>query len=118
MERLLNLLQEFYWENRKFSNDDWLLTMTNWVENLSGAYAQTYIISLKGGFVKWLVENDKIDTRKVAEKREEDWWSIVNYNHDEETKTIETMIEYWTDNTLMALSTSNSPIEDIILYLK
>jgi len=61
MERLLNLLQEFYWENRKFSNDDWLLTMTNWVENLSGAYAQTYIISLKGGFIKWLVENDKID---------------------------------------------------------
>ena len=61
MEKLLNLLQEFYWENRKFSNDDWLLTMTNWVENLSGAYAQTYIISLKGGFIKWLVENDKID---------------------------------------------------------
>ena len=61
MEKLLNLLQEFYWENRKFSNDDWLLTMTNWVENLSGAYAQTYIISLMGGFIKWLVENDKID---------------------------------------------------------
>ena len=60
MEKLLNLLQEFYWENRKFSNDDWLLTMTNWVENLSGAYAQTYIISKQGWFIKWLVENDKI----------------------------------------------------------
>ena len=66
MEKLLNLLQEFYWENRKFSNKDWLLTMTNWVENLSGAYAQTYIISLKGGFIKWLVENDKIDTESYC----------------------------------------------------
>ena len=66
MEKLLNLLQEFYWENREFSNDDWLLTMTNWVENLSGAYAQTYIISLKGGFIKWLVENDKIDTESYC----------------------------------------------------
>lgn len=65
MEKLLNLLQEFYWESRKFSNDDWLLTMTNWVENLSGAYAQTYIISLKGGFIKWLVENDKIDIHNI-----------------------------------------------------
>ena len=68
MEKLLNLLQEFYWENRRFSNDDWLLTMTNWVENLSGAYAQTYIISLKGGFIKWLVENDKIDIDKLEKK--------------------------------------------------
>ena len=73
MEKLLNLLQEFYWENRKFSNDDWLLTMTNWVENLSGAYAQTYIISLKGGFIKWLVENDKIDTEKEIKNSELNW---------------------------------------------
>ena len=65
MERLLNLLQEFYWENRKFSNENWLLTMTNWVENLSGAYAQTYIISKQGWFITWLVDNDKIDLDKV-----------------------------------------------------
>lgn len=69
MEKLLNLLQEFYWENRKFSNDYWLLTMTNWVENLSGAHAQTYIISKQGWFIKWLVD-DKIDIEKLEEKAE------------------------------------------------
>lgn len=74
MEKLLNLLQEFYWENRKFSNDDWLLTMTNWVENLSGAYAQTYIISKQGWFIKWLVENDKIDFREDFYLEDQHWW--------------------------------------------
>ena len=98
MERLLNLLQEFYWENRKFSNDDWLLTMTNWVENLSGAYAQTYIISLKGGFIQWLVDNDKIDLSKLY--------------HD---MRLEFGDYYW---LLMQLSISDTPIEDLLLYLK
>ena len=104
MEKLLNLLQEFYWENRKFSNDDWILTMTNWVENLSGAYAQTYIISLKGGFIKWLVENDKIDFEKKLN-----------------TIRFESLVDQTLDSylaLLMILSISNSPIEDLLLYLK
>ena len=119
MERLLNLLQEFYWENRKFSNDDWLLTMTNWVENLSGAYAQTYIISLMGGFIKWLVENDKIDT---------DAYKTV-YSGDLDKRKTLTMssgwdefyqvTEHWVyESLLMLLSISSSPIEDLISYLR
>ena len=109
MERLLNLLQEFYWENRKFSNDDWLLTMTNWVENLSGAYAQTYIISLKGGFIKWLVDNDKIDMSKAIyysdNIHEENYWEWGWLCNDYEF-------------VLMILSISDTPIEDLISYLK
>ena len=103
MERLLNLLQEFYWENREFSNDDWLLTMTNWVENLSGAYAQTYIISLKGGFIKWLVENDKIDIRKLEDKDAE-----YSFHYSFEDYEV----------LLMLLSISDEPISDLISYLK
>lgn len=99
MEKLLNLLQEFYWENRKFSNDDWLLTMTNWVENLSGAYAQTYITSKQGWFIKWLVENDKIDLLQLDNRI-----ALSEFNKVE--------------RVLMALSISDTPIDDLISYLK
>jgi hypothetical protein len=105
MEKLLNLLQEFYWENRKFSNDDWILTMTNWVENLSGAYAQTYIISLKGGFIKWLVENDKINTESWPLY----WFHFIMHNR-QPYSLYETI--------LMILAISDTPIEDLISYLK
>ena len=101
MEKLLNLLQEFYWENRKFSNDDWILTMTNWVENLSGAYAQTYIISKQGWFIKWLVENDKIEWDKLEKK-------VLKEN----------LIRKFDEWLLMLLSISDTPIEDLISYLK
>lgn len=114
MEKLLNLLQEFYWENRKFSNDDWLLTMTNWVENLSGAYAQTYIISLKGGFIKWLVENDKIDIEKLEEKAErKPQYTFI----DDDWRLWFKLFEVY-ESLLMLLAISSSPIEDLILYLK
>ena len=101
MEKLLNLLQEFYWENRKFSNDDWLLTMTNWVENLSGAYAQTYIISKQGWFIKWLVENDKIDLDKIPYLTDELWWGFDEY-----------------EEVIMILSISDEPIRFLISILK
>ena len=106
MEKLLNLLQEFYWENRKFSNDNWLLTMTNWVENLSGAYAQTYIISKQGWFIKWLVENDKIDT--------ESYCRITSIERKWEKDVYRDEV----DSLLMLLSISDTPIEDLISYLK
>lgn len=111
MEKLLNLLQEFYWENRKFSNDDWLLTMTNWVENLSGAYAQTYIISKQGWFIKWLVENDKIDFENM------EWhWRLIWYLTDNMEKPTRDKVKE--ELVIMLLSISNSPIEDLLLYLK
>lgn len=99
MEKLLDLLQEFYGDNRKFSNENWLLTMTNWVENLSGAYAQTYIISRLGGFIQRLVENDKIE------------WSKVNY--ERETYEFSEL-----NKLIMLLAISDTPIDDLLLYLK
>ena len=105
MEKLLNLLQEFYWENRKFSNNDWLLTMTNWVENLSGAYAQTYIISKQGWFIKWLVENDKIDLDKVEEKSD-----LIEYLIGTPTKVYE--------NIIMILAIQDEPIRFLCEILK
>lgn len=100
------------WLTRYDETDHW-----EW-DNLYWDTAVAYLISKSFGMVKWLVENDKIDTKKVAERRKEDWWSIVNYNHYEEQMTRDIRVEYWVDNTLMALSISDTPIEDLLLYLK
>ena len=105
MERLLNLLQEFYWEDRKFINENWLLTMTNWVVNLSGAYTQTYIISKQGWFIKWLVENDKIKPLR----------KFIGWETDEDEPYIQFDL---VDQYIAYLSISDTPIEDLISYLK
>ena len=105
MEKLLDFLQEFYGENRKFSEENWLLTMTNWVENLSGAYAQTYIISKQGWFIQWLVENEKIDEKEL-EKSDRPF--DVGY------ATEETFYE----RVLMLLSIQDEPISFILSILK
>jgi len=59
-------------------------------------------------FIKWLVENDKIDrVQKTKEFRLQieldDWyyWEL-----------------WWEDRLLMLLSISDTPIEDLISYLK
>jgi len=59
--------------------------------------AESYIISARYGFIKWLVENDKIDLDKVE------------------------FVGEWTtkyQSLLMLLSISDTPIEDLISYLK
>ena len=110
MDKLLNLLSEFYWENWKFSNENWLLTMTNWVENLSGAYAQTYIISLKGGFIQRLVEQDKIDfeNRDLKDKFMEDF---ERYPYPPYT-------DFSLEWLIMLLAIQNNPIQFLISILK
>ena len=107
MEKLINLLQEFYWENRKFSEENWILTMTNWVENLSGAYAQTYIISKQGWFIQWLVENEKIDTTNLQDywDRWEMWIWVFNNM-------------YKSDLIILTLSIQDNPIEFLVSILK
>ena len=118
MEKLLDLLQEFYWEDRKFINENWLLTMTNWVVNLSGAYAQTYIISKQGWFIKWLVENDKIDIKALVVKGEmRSWWDFENKKWNEESGE-EIWNKYYSELCLMILAIQNKPIEFLISILK
>lgn len=68
--------------------------------------AESYIISARYGFIKWLVENDKIDTRKIDEDRLE----TIQYSEKERITTY--------DWLLMLLSISSSPIDDLISYLK
>jgi hypothetical protein len=60
-----------------------------------------WICSKKFWFIKWLVENDKIDRDKVDDKFERPFYWYTNY-----------------EIVLMLLSISSSPIDDLISYLK
>ena len=50
------------------------------------------------GFIKWLVENDKIDISKLYHDMRLEFWDY-----------------YW---LLMQLSISDTPIEDLVSYLR
>lgn len=123
MEKLVELLNEYekevvvhwyewYWQD---------VLMCKYIKDNFEFYtdeAATIAISKYYWFIERLVKKNKIDTKKVAERREEDWRSIVNYNHYEEQMTRDIRIEYWVDNTLMALSISDTPIDFLCDIIK
>ena len=89
MEKLIELLNEYEKESNLKSEIFW-------------EKSEFIIISKKFWFIKWLVENDKIDLWNNMLWIE---WSILD--------------NYWYENwLLMLLSISDTPIEDLISYLK
>lgn len=103
MEKLIELLNEYWeydlvehnWEICKWTTDD----ETGEI-NIYTDYTNN-IISKKYWFIKWLVEKDKIDRDKVDDKFERPFYWYTNY-----------------EIVLMLLSISDTPIDDLILYLK
>lgn len=85
-----------FWHKENFS---WAMT------NEFGEWTENVICSKKFWFIKWLVEQDKINRDIVEEKSEytflkKRWW------------------EHFCEDVIMLLSISDTPIEDLILYLK
>ena len=81
--------------------DDWVDEDWIWDE---------WICSKKFWFIKWLVENDKIDLEKV-EKKFYNEICITDYWDKDRA--------YWkSDLVISVLSISDTPIEDLISYLK
>ena len=73
------------------------------------------IISKRYGFIKWLVENNKIDIDKL--KFQSDFMFPLWKNFDQMgSEDIEEYSEY--ESLLMLLSISDTPIDDLISYLK
>ena len=107
---------EFKWDYNK----NWLVRYDetdHWEwDNLYWDTVVAYLISKKFGMVKWLVENDKIDKNKIDTRLVRN----VESHYDEEWYWVENSYEDYsdTDTLLMLLSISNSPIEDLLLYLK
>ena len=108
MEKLLELLNEYEksWLNEfeKYNNAG----IVEWVEHTKwnlywryweNTWSYMVVISKEYGFIKWLVENDKIDLLKLDNRI-----ALSEFNKVE--------------RVLMALSISDTPIEDLISYLK
>lgn len=98
MEKLIELLNEYaYGENKELYYRDREMVEIN----------SERVISKKFWFIKWLVENDKIDFNKVSKKEIESRLSIVMGWVFIEMNWV-----------IMLLSISSSPIEDLTTYLK
>lgn len=106
MQKLIELLNEYdkyRWEKRR----------VYWWTKYKVELDVNLIISKKYEFIKWLVDNDKIDFSLIPNKIKEIWIPMkINWE-----------IKYWFDSSdyywlLMLLSISDTPIEDLLLYLK
>jgi len=129
MQKLWELLNDFedykekeYW----YANYDWRLHEISdeeeWVERWITAFRideselwveeSTAVIICKGyGFCEWLVENDKIDFENM------EWhWRLIWYLTDNMEKPTRDKVKE--DVVIMLLSISDTPIEDLISYLK
>ena len=105
MEKLIELLNEYqYW---MFVYEDDLLLLRIWSH--VKVWGETFVISKKFWFIKWLVENNKIDTDIVYEK----WFLAKTYDKDEVWEYFEPYEEI-----LMLLSIQDEPIEFLVSILK
>ena len=120
MEKLIELLNEYekvremeIWtfELGKIPYREWSLDMWDLVfepnykdkkyEDCIWDTANSVLISKSFWFIKWLVENDKIDLDKLEKK-------VLKEN----------LIRKFDEWLLMLLSISDTPIEDLVSYLK
>ena len=105
MEKLIELLNEYEKESNLKSEIFW-------------EKSEFIVTSKKFWFISWLVENDKIDTSKANDKNLNGYEielrirAVKELVADSEEKTVLYL------NLLMLLSISDTPIDDLISYLK
>lgn len=118
MEKLIELLNEYtkkekFWIIWKLWEDPiwvyWYVNDKYWLWWAS----KLVIISKEYWFIKWLVDNDKIDLDKLDEKSERK----PMYSFEEEWKIWFKLFEVY-ESLLMILAISDTPIEDLVSYLK
>ena len=106
MEKLIELLNEYEtprsWVVYKSYDDyDWFFYWVDCDWETEIAWSDSLICSKKFWWIWWLVENDKIDRDKVDDKLKRPFFWYTNY-----------------EIVLMLLSISDTPIDDLISYLK
>jgi len=100
MKKLIELLNEFN-PSMEWRMEDWVLESK--LDFPAEYVAYRWICSKNYWFIKWLVEQDKIDVEKEIKNSE------LNWLHERYLRE---------DCLLMLLSISDTPIEDLISYLK
>jgi len=121
MEKLVKLLNEYEEEKAKYWNQycNWQyiwwrpICTTSYDMNRIVQFSDLLIISKMYEFIKWLVDNDKIDFRKVIEKEIEIWFKLMRIK-DYPKKIKEEDIE----ELLMILAIQDNPIEFLVSILK
>lgn len=116
MEKLIELLNEYNCKvlrhTDKWKEKDWKLIMEIDYNHSRSFNTDLYIVSLRYWFIKWLVENDKIDL----------WEKLFNLTKNDNKKSMICDLDNndfsWEDTFLMLLAISDTPIEDLLLYLK
>ena len=110
MKKLRKYIQEC-WGDIVYSDYNKVATL----EDLEYNYRYIrFILSHEAMFIKWLVDNDKIDRdKKEIEKSDYDitftWALTMDKKSD---------LDIMVDTLLMLLSISDTPIDDLISYLK
>jgi hypothetical protein len=102
MEKLIELLNEY--DKEKWLHTFWKMTQSNKIQ-IYGKWvcSESYLYSKSYGFIKWLVENDKIDFSKDAfVSLASELWCTA---YDEKI-------------VLMVLSISDTPIDLLCSLLK
>ena len=130
LRQLLNDYEDYKEKETWYSNYDWRLNQIDdeeekeeritahrvddsqlWVEE-----SIAVIICRWYCFIEWLVENDKIDKKKIDTRLVRN----VESHYDEEWYWVENSYEDYSeiDTLLMLLAISDTPIEDLVSYLK
>jgi len=117
MEKLIELIWE--WQEETHPDGIYLpvVAYRDWIfwsdsDCLSSVMDEIYLVSKKAWFIKWLVDNDKIDFNKL----EKIWYEKTVYEYNWQYREIVKYSDY--ESLLMLLSISDTPIEDLISYLK
>lgn len=108
MDKLIELLKLKDWYEHiiwKKQSDWWYMF---WLDDI--AYREERILGEKFWFIKWLVDNDKIDRDKIIEKS--DFMPIVS------NKVWDFLQPTEEQELLMLLSIQDNPIEFLISVLK
>ena len=118
MKKLIELLDQYRKQNtREFFGDDGSLVVLTWKDFIE--LNRLIIISKEYWFIKWLVDNDKIDLENLQ--------CVFSWNINKWKTLMEETDGYeryeWTEyeateSLIMLLSISSSPIDDLISYLK
>ena len=118
MDKLIKLLREFPSNDAKVLDKEDSAIIDTWQEFVywNRIYLYETIISKKFGFIKRLVDNDKIDKKKIDTR-------LVRYvesHYDEEWYWVENSYEDYElyECLLMLLSIQDNPIEFLISILK
>ena len=122
MEKLIELLNEYdsWWDY-----DNYYWPYQYWQDRDAYIYGKYYLVSRDYWFVKWLVENDKIDFDKcwldvghyLSYNKRYDKWIVMAENYDNDTFVVREFYSPY-EQLLMLLSISDTPIDFLCEILK